>query len=167
TICAVDIGQGTLRYFTDGDLSNAILASSSLPGIFRPTKLNGHYYVDGGVLNNFPVEPVIGTCDVIIGSSCNHLPPVQKIDSVKQLIERTSILAVSSNMEHKKQLCHAFIEPRGMANFNVFDTKKAEEIYWLAYDCALREIKSNPILQELSGAQKQKHDKKLSDEVPE
>lgn len=167
TICAVDIGEGKLSYFNNGELTTAILASSSLPGIFRPTELDGHYYVDGGVLNNFPVEPIISTCDVIIGSSCNHLPPVTKIDSMKQLIERASILAVSANMVHKKQFCDAFIEPKGMANFNVFDTRKAEEIYWLAYDTTLRELSSNEVLQQLSGKVEQKQDKKLSDEVAE
>ncbi|MBE7175340.1 MAG: patatin-like phospholipase family protein [Mucilaginibacter polytrichastri] len=167
TICAVDISEGKLSYFNNGELSKAILASSSLPGIFKPTQIDGRLYIDGGVLNNFPVEPLISTCDVIIGSSCNHLPPVKKIDSMKQLIERTAILAVSANIMAKKQYCDAFIEPKGMAGFSVFDTKKAEDIFWLAYDATMRELDVNETLRQLTGVKKQKQDKKLADEVPE
>src|ERR1041385_1724043 len=47
TISAVDLGEGRLVYFTDGELDIAILASCCLPGIFKPILMNNHMYVDG------------------------------------------------------------------------------------------------------------------------
>ena len=38
-----------------GDLSPAISASYALPGIFRPVRINGHWLIDGGVVNPVPV----------------------------------------------------------------------------------------------------------------
>lgn len=52
---AADIVTGELVAITEGKLSDALRASSSVPGIFTPTKINGHLLVDGGILNNLPV----------------------------------------------------------------------------------------------------------------
>lgn len=52
---AADIVNGELVAITEGKLSDALRASSCVPGIMTPTKLNGHLLVDGGILNNLPV----------------------------------------------------------------------------------------------------------------
>jgi NTE family protein len=39
-----------------GDLATAIVASSSIPGIYPPVIMDGDLYVDGGTFNNFPVD---------------------------------------------------------------------------------------------------------------
>lgn len=45
----------------------AVLASSSVPIIFGPTEIDGKYYVDGGLLNNLPIDKVIEqNCNVVI-----------------------------------------------------------------------------------------------------
>lgn len=49
------------------DPHKAVLASSSVPIVFGPTKINNEYYVDGGLLNNLPIDLVIKEgCNVII-----------------------------------------------------------------------------------------------------
>ena len=49
------------------DPHKAVLASSSVPIVFGPTKINNNYYVDGGLLNNLLVDLVIKEgCNVII-----------------------------------------------------------------------------------------------------
>jgi predicted acylesterase/phospholipase RssA len=35
---------------------DAVLASTSIPGIFPPHKINNNYYCDGFIFNNFPIE---------------------------------------------------------------------------------------------------------------
>jgi NTE family protein len=52
---AADIVSGELVAITHGKLADALRASSCVPGIMTPIKLNGHLLVDGGVLNNLPV----------------------------------------------------------------------------------------------------------------
>ena len=55
-ITAVDIVNYREVVFSKGDLAKAIRASVSVPGIFRPVKNNGKILVDGGVLDNLPIE---------------------------------------------------------------------------------------------------------------
>lgn len=45
----------------------AVLASSSVPIVFGPTKVGEDYYVDGGLLNNLPINILVEEkCDVIL-----------------------------------------------------------------------------------------------------
>lgn len=55
---AVDIEDGSEKVFDKGDLYDAIRASISIPTVFKPIRIDGRYYVDGGVLNPLPVEHV-------------------------------------------------------------------------------------------------------------
>ncbi|WP_183568433.1 patatin-like phospholipase family protein [Mucilaginibacter sp. SP1R1] len=154
TIASVDLGEGKLVYFTDGDLDMAILASCCLPGIFRPIIINDHMYVDGGILNNFPVEPLVGNCDLIIGSSCNHLPAVTEIKSFGNLIDRAAMIAINSSLNTHKNLCDIVIEPHGLGGYGIFDTDAAEEIYMIGYEEGLKAIEANEKLKIIAQAQK-------------
>jgi NTE family protein len=111
--------------------------------------INNEMYVDGGILNNFPVEPLLNNCDFIIGSSCNHLKPVEKITKITALMARAGLMSVNKDMEEKAAFCNVLIEPKGMGEISTFDMKKAETIYWLAYEETLKTIKSNESLKNL------------------
>jgi NTE family protein len=153
TICTTNFSEGTVAYFTKGPLIRAIHASSCIPGVFKPIMIHEQMYVDGGVLNNFPVEPLLNNCDYIIGSTCNHLKPVDKIVGITRLMQRAAIMSINHDMERKSKFCDLIIEPKGMGEINTFDTKKAETIYWLAYEEALKTIKSSESFKELLKAQ--------------
>lgn len=154
TISSVDLGEGKLVYFTDGDLDMAILASCCLPGIFKPIVINGHMYVDGGILNNFPVEPLVGNCDLIIGSSCNHLPIVTAITSFGHIIDRAAMIAINSSLNTHKILCDVVIEPHGLGGYGIFDTKDTEEIYMIGYEEGLKTVRNNERLASIVAAHK-------------
>lgn len=149
TIATTNFSEGSLVYFDKGPLIRAVLASSCIPGIFKPIMIDGQMYVDGGILNNFPVEPLLNNCDFIIGSSCNHLKPVDKIAKITALVARAGLMSINKDMEQKAAFCNVMIEPRGMGEISTFDTKKAETIYWLAYEETLKTIKNNETLSEL------------------
>ncbi len=149
TICATNFSEGHISYFTEGPLIPAILASSCIPGIFKPIMINNEMYVDGGVLNNFPIEPLLNNCDYIIGSSCNHLNRSEKILSISKLMQRAGLMSINHDMERKAKLCNLLIEPKGLGDISTFDTKKAETIYWLAFDSTLRAMKESESLQEM------------------
>ncbi len=60
-INTVDLHSGRqvswgLPGFRDAKVADAIFASCALPGIFPPREINGHWYVDGAVIENLPVR---------------------------------------------------------------------------------------------------------------
>lgn len=66
---ATDLVEGREHVFRSGPLELALRSTMSLPGIFTPVHYEGHIYVDGGLMNNFPVSVAkeMGA-DVIVGS---------------------------------------------------------------------------------------------------
>lgn len=146
TIAATNFSEGKLVYFTEGPLLRAIQASCCIPGIFKPVMINDQMFVDGGVFNNFPVEPLLTDCDFIVGSSCNHLANVNKLSTFRSLIGRAGMMLINKDMEQKAAFCNILIEPKDMGSISPFDMRKAETIYWLAYEEALKAIKNNPLL---------------------
>ncbi|MCH7414260.1 patatin-like phospholipase family protein [Belliella sp. R4-6] len=148
-VAATDIKRGKVVYFSEGNLIEPIMASSCIPGMFDPIEIEGNFYVDGGVLNNLPVEPHEGVCDVVIGVNCNHLPVEHNIKNIKNLIERTIIMAMNYNVYSRKAKCDYFIEPKGLAKYGVFDIKKAREIFDAGYQYATEFINSHQELKDL------------------
>ncbi|HEY0604245.1 MAG TPA: patatin-like phospholipase family protein [Herpetosiphonaceae bacterium] len=55
-LVAVDIVRGSEVIIREGPLVEAVLASTAIPGLFPPVTLNEQLLVDGGVLNNVPVD---------------------------------------------------------------------------------------------------------------
>lgn len=53
---AADARTGQRMDFSRGNTGMAVRASSSIPGVFQPVLINGHSYVDGGVVAPVPVE---------------------------------------------------------------------------------------------------------------
>jgi NTE family protein len=154
TISSVDLGESRLVYFTEGELDVAILASCCLPGIFKPIIISGHMYVDGGILNNFPVDPLVGNCDFIIGSSCNHLPIVTEIKSFANMIDRAAMISINSNLSAHKLLCDVVIEPQDLGGYGIFDTDAADDIFMIGYEEGLKAVRGNEKIKELLAANK-------------
>jgi len=64
---AVDLKSGTEYNIQDGNVLDAVMATSAFPGVFPPVELHGRQLVDGGVLNNLPAElPRLLGADVVI-----------------------------------------------------------------------------------------------------
>jgi NTE family protein len=157
-VAATDIKKGKVVYFDEGPLIKPILASSCIPGMFQPIEIDKKYLVDGGLLNNLPVEPLEGICDYVIGVNCNHLPEESNIKNIKKLIERSVIMSMNFNVYSRSSKCDYFIEAPGLGKYGVFDIKKGPELFRAGYEQALRVFEENPSILEL--AQKPKKTQK-------
>jgi len=133
TIAATEIRVGEIRYFTEGELISAIMASCSIPAVFSPFAFKEGLYVDGGVFENLPAKPIRDNCDFLIGSHCNQIPKEFDPKNMKVVIERTLLMAINANTQISKHYCDVFIEPSGLGRYGSFDIGKAQEIFDFAY----------------------------------
>jgi len=136
-IAATDILKGETHYFNSGVLSKAIMASSAIPIIFEPVHFQESVFVDGGVLNNFPIEPLLDKYDVIIGSHVNSLNKETPLIHMTNILDRSFHLAMSASIKPKFEKCHVFIEPQSMTQFGIFDIKKFDQIFECGYHYTL------------------------------
>ena len=146
-VAATDILEGQTVYFSSGELIKPILASCCLPGIFEPIRYKHHLLVDGGVLNNIPLEPIEDKCDYLIGSHVNPYGVKQEVKSVKDVLQRSLYLSVNNHSRGKASRFDLFLEPTELKNYEVFDLKGAREIYRIGYRFAKEKIKQGSLSQ--------------------
>ncbi len=58
-VVATSLVDGGERWFTYGPAVDAVLASSAMPAIFPPVEIDGERYIDGGVVDNVPIQRAI------------------------------------------------------------------------------------------------------------
>lgn len=138
-ITATDLVKGKLKIFnSEAKLIDAILASSSFPGMLSPYEINKKLYSDGGILNHFPTDILQGRCDYLIGV---YVSPIQNIESkdlksIKSVTSRAFDLLYANYNYQKFNLCDWVIEPKELANFSTFETSKTkmDTIFEIGYN---------------------------------
>lgn len=56
---AASIEMAEERWFFQGPLVEAILASTAIPGVLPPVEINGEHFVDGGIVNSIPLSRAV------------------------------------------------------------------------------------------------------------
>ncbi|MGO4918763.1 patatin-like phospholipase family protein [Maribacter spongiicola] len=138
-ITATDIIKGELKIFDKGELIKPILASATFPGVFSPVDINGSFYVDGGVLNNFPIEPLKPSCDKIIGSYVNALKAI-KINDLKHsynVLDRAYKIKSASESIAKFSDCEFVISPEELSEYATFDMRSIDAIFDIGYNSTI------------------------------
>lgn len=148
TVSATDLLIGNLKTFSEGELIKPILASAAFPGVFAPLKINESYYIDGGALNNFPVESLISSCDIIIGSYVNGYDAVT-INDLKyahNVVERAFKLKSVKEDYAKFDICDLVISPKELSKYGTFNTKHLNEIFKTGYDATKKALTPDVLL---------------------
>jgi NTE family protein len=130
-ITATDVVHARPKIFESGPLIPAILASCSMPMVFTPTEVAGRWYVDGGVINNFPVEPLRSRCDVVVGHYASPLRVMKKadLDGVLAVSERALEVGMYYASEQKFHECDVMLKCPQLNAYGLFDTRHHREIF--------------------------------------
>ncbi len=139
-VCATDIVRGETVYFDSGDLAKPVLASCCIPGIFEPVIYNGHTLIDGGVMNNLPLEPLEGKCDLLIGVNVTPIEKTLPIKSAKDVMMKCLFLSIGQQAKDKLDRLDIAIEPSEIAKYDGLSLSKAKELYNLGYESAKAEL---------------------------
>jgi NTE family protein len=138
---ATDVNSGEAIYFSEGELVPVLLASCCIPGVFKPYSLLGRSLVDGGVLDNLPVSPVEPLVDYIVGSHCNPFELSKPVQTTREVVARSFILAAHGKTREKFSRCQLLLEPPLLRHYAVYDFWKAAEIFQVGYDYTLNLLK--------------------------
>lgn len=103
---ATDLVRGQEVVFSSGSLFDALRATMSIPGVFAPLRLGKQVLVDGGVVNNLPVDVLRAMgAEVIIAVGLNTLDNDGGYDNLLAAVRRSLGIMVSANeMRNMKSL---------------------------------------------------------------
>ena len=100
TVVATDLNAGKPATFRSGELTPALLASTAIPGLFPSVQIGEREYLDGGVVNNTPLNVAVdgGAKQVLaislMGGGEHEVVP----NSLPELIARTLQLSLHHQM---------------------------------------------------------------------
>ena len=132
-VSLTNFGTGKPEYVNSGNLIEAILASSSIPAVFEPVKIGENYYVDGGVADNLPLQPIKDKCKKIIGVYVNPIGTIDKPEGILHTAFRTFHLSISAKTMHKINEFSLYIEPEDLSKFSLIDVEKGQEMFEIGY----------------------------------
>ncbi len=126
---ATDVETGQEVVLDKGFLPEAIMASGTFPSLFRPSEVDGRVLIDGGVLNNYPVDRVraMGS-DLIIGVDVQHgLRGREELNSATEVLLQINNYRTVGQMKEKSLKTDVYIKPE-MQNYSVIDFEAQDSI---------------------------------------
>lgn len=140
------LNDGSQRIFEEGDLTLILSACCAVPVVFEPVEIEGRQYVDGGLVSNLPVEPLVGKCGRIIGISVNPIPDKERLDGLKDLIYRTIWVGLEGTVRKNMQLCDWFIAPQEMGEHGFMERSALETFFNAGYEYTSRFLDEKGVL---------------------
>lgn len=119
-----DVNKGISISIDGGDLALATLKSMAIPSVLDPIKDENQYFIDGGVLDNFPIQEALKLdADIIIAVdiSAQDIEITDK-SNILSLIDKISTYQGNKNSEFQSKLADILISPNvkehGTVDFN-------------------------------------------------
>jgi NTE family protein len=134
---ATDLSTNSEHVFRSGDLNVALRSTMSLPGIFTPVRIGSHIYVDGGLLNNIPVNVAkqMGA-DLVVGIHLEAAPrnPDENLSSFAVLNQSISAVIAANERQSMEKADMVITVP--LLSFNSMDYELADAIIKVGYEAA-------------------------------
>lgn len=149
---ATNIETGEEVILDRGYLPRALSASSALPSLFSPVTINDIIYIDGGVVNNYPVDEVRAMgADIVIGVDVQHdLWNREKLKSAVDVMLQINSFRTINEMVEKKKRTDIYIHPQ-MDEFSLVSFADERQIVKAGETAAAAHI---PALQKIALRQK-------------
>lgn len=144
-VTATDLNKGKAVCFSKGDLLTPVIASASIPVLFKPVIINKVYYVDGGVMDNLPIRPIENKCRLTLGSFVNPVGYEDVTSGLIRIAVRTFMLSMSKEVLEKSKKFDLLIAPLELRNFGILDAEKAVGLFDVGYKATKEKLKDPEI----------------------
>lgn len=139
-LIATDISNGRKVILDRGEVSQAVMASSCIPGIFVPVEMNGHLLVDGGLVENVPVSPLRNAGgDFIVGVDLNAGRQYQRPKDIIDVFANAIDIAIDNVTRSQTTQADLVIAPE-LGSYSRRDTSRVGELIHEGYEATIKLI---------------------------
>lgn len=138
---ATDVVTGNQVILEDGNLPQSILASGAFPSLYTPVEINDQLLIDGGVVNNYPIDEIRKKgMDIIIGVDVQDgKKDRDKIKGALDILMQIANYGMYQGMDVKQKETDIYIKP-DIVNYSVVTFDKGDEIIKKGKDAAMEKI---------------------------
>ncbi|KAB5490783.1 patatin-like phospholipase family protein [Flagellimonas hadalis] len=149
---ATNVETGEQVLLDHGYLPEAIVASGTFPSLFEPSEIEEAILIDGGVVNNYPIERVRAMgADFIIGVDVQHdLATRESLSSATEILLQINNYRTVNDMKKKSEETDIYIRP-AIDEFSVIDFGRSKDIVKSGEEAAKAKIEE---LKKIAEAQK-------------
>ena len=139
-VTATDLISGKPMLYKSGNVVDAVVKSSSIPGFVEPTYIDNRMLLDGGIVFPTPVPPLIGECDFIIAVNISRaFDTNEEPDNIFEITNRArDISTLHLNSYLLKQSDFVISPQHKNLHWSAFD--KTEEFIKNGYNASESEI---------------------------
>ncbi len=126
---ATNVETGEEVILDKGNLAQAITASGALPTLFQPVPINDQILIDGGVVNNYPIDELKAKgLDIIIGVDVqDDLANRSDLTTAPDILIQINNFRTINDMKLKSKKTDVYIKP-DIKDFNVVSFSEGIEI---------------------------------------
>ena len=139
---ATDAETGEKIVLDSGVLAQNMIASGALPTLYSPVVINGRLLIDGGVVDNYPVEELKARgIDIVIGVDVQDgLKTREELKEVTSVLAQINNFSMIEKMEGKQKATDIYIKP-DIKGYTVVAFDKGDEIIARGKEKALEFLK--------------------------
>ncbi|MFB1081218.1 patatin-like phospholipase family protein [Jeotgalibacillus sp. JSM ZJ347] len=136
SIIATDLIKAEKVVFTTGPIDRAVRASTAIPGIFVPEKIDGKLLVDGGVIDRVPASVAKNMgADIVIGVDVAQVKKNAEITTIYDVIIQSIDILQTEIVNLKMSGADVLISPQ-VEQFSSKSFQHAKEIIQLGEEAA-------------------------------
>lgn len=138
---ATDVTSGEKVILDKGPVADAVMTSTCIPGIFKPVEINGKMLVDGGIVENVPINTTRGLgAKYVIGVDLNSGHKYDKPDNILDVIMNSFHFLVQHADELQTEDADLLIKP-DLGKFNRSDMNQIDELIEKGYKDSKKVLK--------------------------
>ncbi|WP_456438992.1 patatin-like phospholipase family protein [Psychroserpens sp.] len=126
---ATNIENGEAVMLESGNLAQAVTASGAFPSLFQPVMIDNQLLVDGGVVNNYPINELKAKgMDIIIGVDVqDDLKDRSELKSAPDVLLQINNFRTVNDMKSKSKITDIYIHP-DIRDFSIVSFSESEKI---------------------------------------
>ena len=127
------------RYITDISVGKAVRASSSFSAVFSPCEYKEHAFIDGGALDNIPIEEVKKQgADIVIGVKFNSEEITEDSNIMDMTMKTIDIMGEKiseNNLKQANYILNVYTDKTGL-----LDVDKLDSCYKYGYNAVIENL---------------------------
>jgi NTE family protein len=139
-----NVSSGEKAVLTEGNLAQSVMASTCIPGIFKPVEIDGELYVDGGVVENIPISALStlgASFSVAVDLNAKHT--YERPGNIFDVLMNSFHFTMQTAAKFQAEEADILIEP-DLSEFDRINTDQCEELIQKGYDEAMGVLKTSP-----------------------
>ena len=141
-LVATDAATGEKVVLDKGAVADAVMASTCIPGIFVPVEIDNRLLLDGGIVENVPINTVRAMgAEFIIGVDLNSKHEYQKPNNILDVLLNSFHFLMSYSTKLQTEDADLLIEP-DLSAFNRSGMDQLEDLIEKGYEDAQKTLKN-------------------------